>query len=168
MRMRMLPAGWMAVLATIGALVGHAQASAAPDGAAIASPARTIEWPAVPAAPAAGAAAPGGAVVAQSQITAGPLQGPLNAGEAGRPGARCPIPVHRVAHHRRVARRAPPVVVTALPLVPFNPAYAYPPPFLYRPVVPVYAFRPFYRPYFYRPYFYRPYFYRPHFYRGFY
>ena len=52
------------------------------------------------------------------------------------------------------------MVVTALPLVPFVPVYAYPPPVMYRRVVPIYAFRPFYRPYVYRPYFYRPYFYR--------
>ena len=168
MRMRMLSIGWMAVLATTGVPVGGALAGAAPEGGTVASPARTIEWSAAHATPDAGATAPRGAVVAQSQITAGPLQGPLNAREADRPGARCPVPVRRIAHHRRVARRAPPVVVSALPLVPFVPAYAYPPPVLYRPVVPVYAFRPFYRPYVYRPYFFRPYVYRPRFYRGFY
>lgn len=164
MRMRMLSVGWMAMLATAGVPVGDAQASAAPEGGTVASPARTIEWSASHATPDVGAA-PRGALVAQSQVTAGPLQGPLNAWEADRPGARCPVPVRRVVHHRRVSRRAPlpVVVVTALPLVPFVPAYAYPPPGMYRPVVPVYAFRPFYRPYFYRPYFYRP-----HFYRGFY
>ncbi len=164
MRIRMLSLGWMALLATAGIPVGHAQAGAAPEGSTVASPARTIEWSASPATPDAGSAASRGAVTAQSQITAGPLQGPLNARDADRPGARCPVPVRRIVHHRRVARRVPPVVVvTALPLVPFVPAYAYPPPVMYRPVVPIYAFRPFYRPYFYRPYYYRP-----HFYRGFY
>ncbi len=163
MRMRMLSVGWMAMLATAGVAVGAAQASAAPEGGTVASPARTIEWSASHATPDVGTA-PRQAVMAQSQITAGPLQGPLSAREADRPGARCPVPVRRVVQRRRMARRTPPpVLVTALPLVPFVPAYAYPPPGMYRPVVPVYAFQPFYRPYFYRPYFYRP-----HFYRGFY
>ncbi len=160
MRTRMSTPGWMAMLASIGVSAASASAFGAPDAGLVRSPARTIEWPASPVAPDAGVAAARGAVVAQSQITAGPLQGPLNPQGASGQAARCSVPLRRVVHHRRVTRRAPPVVVAALPLVPLAPAYAYPPLVVYRPVVPVYAFRPFYRPYFYRPYFYRPFFYR--------
>ncbi len=164
MRMRRLPARWMALLAAAGVLAGTVRAHGAPGGEPVAAaPSRTIEWSA--ASPVTGA--PTGAVVAQSQITAGPLQGPLNVPgvKRQRPSSSCPI---RPVHRRRVAARAAPVRLAAVPVVPLVPIYAYPPPVVYRPVVPVYAFRPFYRPFLYRPFFYRPYFYRPYFYRGFY
>ncbi len=156
MRMRRFPGSWLAALAAAGALAASVGTEAAAAGEPVAAPSRTIEWSASPAAAA-------GAVVAQSQITAGPLQGPLNAPGASGRSSRCSRPVRSV-HRRQVARRAAPVLVAAVPVV---PVYAYPPPVLYRPVVPVYAFRPLPRPFFYRPFFYRPYLYRPFFYRGF-
>ena len=155
MTMHKRPVNWMAVLATAVVFAGTVQAEAAPGGEPVAAPSRTIEWPAFPVPPEAGA--PAGRVVAQSQITAGPLQGPLNPGAAGQNPKRS-----RPSHRRRLARRSAPVLLAA-PLVPVVPVYVYPPPVVYRPVVPVYAFRPFYRPFFYRPFVYRPYvFYRPY------
>lgn len=157
-------AGGTAMLAVVGVCGGIQAALGAPEvGPALSAP-RTIEWPGSPVATVAGTA-PRGTVVAQSKIDPGPLQGPLAASGAGAAAPRCSCPVaHRVVHHRRVTHRVAPVLVAARPLVPLVPVYAYPPPVFYRPVVPVYGVRPFYRPYFYRPYFYRPYGYR----RGFY
>lgn len=103
------------------------------------------------------------AVVAQSQITAGPLQGPLAASVARDRAARCTYPVHHVVHRRRVAYRTaavtpPPPPPPLVPLVPVRPVYVYGPPVIYRPVPVPFLYRPFYRPYFYRPYSYRPFY----------
>ncbi len=161
-RMRTFRIGWMTVLVAAGVLAATIRAEGAPATEPVAAPPRTIEWPGIPPVAASGAAA------ARSQITAGPLQGPLNVptvSEQSRRYARPICPVHR----RRLARRAAPVLLAAAPVVPFVPVYVYPPPLVYRLVVPVHAVHPFYRPFFfYRP-FYRPFFYRPYFYnRGVY
>ena len=153
-RMRTLHVSWMTVLAATGVLAGTVRADGAPGAGPVAAPPRTIEWPGVSAAPTAAS----GATATRSPATAGPLQGPLNV-----PTASGQSPEHarsiRPVHHRRLARRAAPVLLAAAPVVPFVPVYVYPPPLVYRPVVPVYAVRPFfYRP-FYRPFLYRPYFY---------
>ncbi len=157
MMMPKRPVSRMAVLAAAVVFACTVQAEAAPGAEPVAAPSRTIEWPASPVPPEAGA--PAGRVVAQSQITAGPLQGPLNPGTIGQGPKRS-----RPPHRRRLTRRFAPVLLAA-PVVPLVPVYVYPPVVVYRPVVPVYAFRPFYRPFFYRPYvFYRPYLFRPYFY----
>ena len=154
MTMPRRPVGWITALAAAVMVAGTVQAEAAPGGEPVAAPSRTIEWPASPAPPQAGA--PADRVVAQSQITAGPLQGPLNPGAAEQRPKR-----FRPSHRRRLARRAAPVLLAA-PGGPGVPGDVYPPPVGYRPVVPVYAFRPFHPPFFYRPFIYRPYvFYRP-------
>ena len=104
------------------------------------------------------------AVAAQSEITAGPLQGPLAASVARDRAARCTYPVHHVVHRRRATYRTasvvlpPPPPPPLVPLVPLRPVYVYGPPVVYRPVPPPFLYRPFYRPYFYRPYVYRPFY----------
>ncbi len=162
--------GWMVALAA-GVLGGvtTGAAGAAPMTAPAASPPRTILWSDSPTAvsDAATATRPGATRMAQAQINPGPLQGPLSPPAAAEPAPRCSFPVRRVVHHRRTVRRAAPVPVAALvpppvPLVPVVPVYAYPPPpvVVYRPLVPVYGVRPFYRPFFpYRPFPYRPFVY---------
>ncbi len=159
---------WMAALAAAGLSGVSLPARATPTGGPNLSPPATIEWPAAPLDPGAGAVARSGPVVAQSQIDAGPLQGPLSAaGADGRTG-RCTYPTRRVAHHRQVTHQAARLLPAAVPLVPVVPVYAYPPPIFYRPAPLFYGVRPFYRPYFY-PYLYRPYLRGPYGYgRGFY
>ncbi|WP_419729836.1 hypothetical protein [Lichenicola sp.] len=104
------------------------------------------------------------AVAAQSEITAGPLQGPLAASIARDRAARCSYPVHHVVHRRRVAYRVaavaplPPPPAPPVPLVAVRPVYVYGPPVIYRPLPVPFVYRPFYRPYFYRPYSYRPFY----------
>lgn len=105
------------------------------------------------------------AVAAQSEITAGPLQGPLAASIARDRAARCTYPVHHVVHHRRAVYRTaavvppPPLPLPPPPqLVPLRPIYVYGPPVIYRPVPVPFVYRPFYRPYIYRPYVYRPFY----------
>ncbi len=160
-----------AVLAVVGFCGSILPALGAPEVGPPLSAPRTIEWPGSPVATVAGTA-PQGTVVAQSRIDPGPLQGPLAApgANAAAPRCSCSVPVvHRAVHHRRVTHRVAPVLVAAAPVAPLVPVYAYPPPVFYprvfyRPVVPIYGVRPFYRPYPYRPYLYGPYGYR----RGFY
>ncbi len=159
-RMRTSRISWMTVLAAAGVLAGTIRAEGAPGTGPIAAPPRTIEWPGFPLAAATASAS--GAAEARSQATAAPLQGPLNVPTASGHSRRHARPI-RPVHLRRLAPRAAPILVAAAPVVPFVPVYVYPPPLVYRPVVPVYAVRPFfYRPFyrsFYRPFFYRPYFY---------
>ena len=141
-----------------GGVVGAPGGGAAPM-APVASPPRTILWSDSPTAvsDAATATRSGTTMMAQAQINPGPLQGPLSPPAAAEPAARCACPVRRVVHHRRTVRRVAPVPVAAVvpPPVPVVPFYAYPPPpvVVYRPVVPVYGYRPFfpYRPFPYRP-----------------
>ncbi len=157
-RVRTLRVGWMTMLAAAGSLAGIARAEGAPGTGPVAAPPRTIEWSGGPA----GAAAPSGTTAARSQAAARPLQGPPNTPRAGGHGPGHVRPI-RHGHHRRLAHRTAPVLLAAAPVPPSGPVYVYPPPMVYRPAVPVYAVRPFYRPFFYRP-FYRPFFYRPYVY----
>ena len=115
--------------------------------------------------PSAEATIHGRAVVAQSDITAGPLQGPLATSVARDRAARCTYPVHHVVHRRRVTYRVaavappppPPPPPPLVPVIPLRPVYVYGPPVIYRPFPTPFVYRPFYRPY-YRPYFYRPFY----------
>ncbi len=105
------------------------------------------------------AAPPPGTAALVAQNGLGPLQGPLaSPGPAGTGCCPCRHVTHRVVHRSvRVARPRVPVAVAAVPLVPLVP---YRPVYVYRPLLPVLAYRPFlYRPYFYRPFFYGPRFY---------
>ena len=168
--------GWMGALAAGGLMAGAFGAAAADTvpAAPTASPPRTILWSDSPTAvsDAATATRSGTTMMAQARISPGPLQGPLQGPPPGptspsaavEPAARCSYPVRRVVHHRRMVRRVAPVPVAAVvpPPVPVVPVYAYPPPpvVVYRPVVPVYGVRPFYRPFLpYRPFPYRPFVY---------
>ena len=154
MRMRVLAATWVGLIIVGGVTGGALEALGAPEAPPASS--LTVRPGAVAQTPP--AASGQSAVVAQSGLGAGPLQGPLAAPGTASGAGCCPCrPVHRVVHHRRVVRREPPVLVAQaplvplVPLVPYRPVYVYRPLVAYRPLVPIYP-----RPFFYRPFF-RPY-----------